>query len=122
MEKQLLEEILHQIKDLRKTNDERFEKIDERFEQIDKRFEQIDGKFEEHDNKFKEINKRFDKLSEEIAEQFRYFAQYIDKKQNENFKILSDKIDMIDKRAQENLEKYKECVKKGIQEFAKAVS
>ena len=58
--------ISHDIANLERFYDKRFEAIDERFEAIDKRFEVIDKRFEVIDERFEAINKRFDAVDNEL--------------------------------------------------------
>ena len=104
MEEKMLNQILLEIREMRTSTNERFEKIDERFEKIDERFKKID--------------ERFDKMSEEIAQEFRDFADIIAKRQNELFEKLDKKIDATNRE----LKEYKNNVIKGLKELEKAVS
>ena len=58
--------ISHDIANLERFYDKRFEVIDERFEAINKRFEVIDERFEEVNKRFEEVNKRFDAVDNEL--------------------------------------------------------
>ena len=58
--------ISHDIANLERFYDKRFEVIDERFEAINKRFEVIDERFEVIDERFEEVNKRFDAVDNEL--------------------------------------------------------
>ena len=55
--------ISHDIANLERFYDKRFEVIDERFEAIDKRFEAIDKRFEAINERFEAINKRFEEIN-----------------------------------------------------------
>ena len=58
--------ISHDIANLERFYDKRFEVIDERFEAINKRFEVIDERFEAINERFEAINKRFDAVDNEL--------------------------------------------------------
>ena len=55
--------ISHDIANLERFYDKRFEVIDERFEAINKRFEVIDKRFEAINERFEAINKRFEEIN-----------------------------------------------------------
>ena len=55
--------ISHDIANLERFYDKRFEVIDERFEAINKRFEIIDERFEAINERFEAINKRFEEIN-----------------------------------------------------------
>ena len=60
--------ISHDIANLERFYDKRFEVIDERFEAINKRFEVIDERFEAINERFEEVNKRFEEVNKRFEE------------------------------------------------------
>ena len=52
---------------LRKTMNEKFEKIDEKFERMNERFENIDEKFERMNERFGNIDEKFERKLKDFA-------------------------------------------------------
>lgn len=109
----ILEQILSEVKDLKRTTNERFDKqaeeVNRKFieqskefnklkEYVDKRFieqsKEVDRKFIEQS---KEVDKKFDKQSKEISEELRSILEYICNR-------YDNKIDNVDEKLEQEIE------------------
>lgn len=122
-------EILKEIRGLKAFQEEKFDEIDLKIqkldEKIDKVHEELNAKIdnvhkelnEKVDKVHEELNVKIDKVEREIINEYKSFVNTVDSVNKKQIKDISDKVN----GNKNDLSKYKEKVKMGIQLFEKAV-
>ena len=82
------EDLMKEMVEAQKRNDERFAKTDERFARADERFAKFDERFAKSDARFAKFDERFAKSDERFAKSDERFAKY-----DERFAKFEDRTD-----------------------------
>ena len=98
MNEEILNQILLEIREMKDSNNQRFESIDQRFDEM-----------KEY------IDQGLNKVVKEVAQEFRNVTDFIYERQNKMFEAL-------DKKTDDRIKELKNNLKKGLQEIEKAVS
>jgi DNA anti-recombination protein RmuC len=100
-QREIIQQILHQMDNRFEQVDKRFEQVDKRFEQVNKRFEQMDKRFEESradmNARFEQMDKRFEELRADMNARF----EQVDKRFEEMRTDMNTRFEQVDKRFEE---------------------
>ena len=128
-------EILKEIRGLKAFQEKKFEEIDSNIQKLDAKIDKVhdelnakiesldvkiknlDVKIKSLDVKIKNLDVKIDKVEKEIINEYKSFVNTVDKVNKKQIKAIGDKVN----GNTNDLNKYKEKVKMGIQLFEKAV-
>ena len=119
------EQILKEIRGLRKFTEEKFEQVEQRLDKVEQRLDNVEQRLDKVEKKInkvekniKDLNKKIENVKREVIQEYHQFIGTVIRVNKEHRENLVKEIN----EANENLNNYKEKVKHGGELFLEAVS